>query len=117
MPRPDDNIIKILALTLDGDAFGLTMYTNRHHKIVAFPQAPPRVPPTTNQIFQRDRLRTIALTWRLLTAPQRAMWAAAARFAHLSITGYNLYTVCKMRNDWSYALTVSAQSGIPLAMV
>jgi hypothetical protein len=91
------------------------MYTNRHGRIIAYPQAPPRVPATPNQVLQRARLHTIATLWRQLTAPQRAAYAAATRRANLSITGFNLYTVCQMRRDWSYAETVAHQSGIPLA--
>jgi hypothetical protein len=107
--------LKFIALELNGDIGGVTTYTNRRHKIIAFPQAPPRVPPTPNQIIQRARLTAIAAAWRVLGAPQRALWRVAATRANLSISGYNLYTVCKMRYEWSYAQTIEHQTGIVLA--
>jgi len=111
----NDHILKFLALDLNGDVGGLTTYTNRRHKIIAFPQAPPKVPPTPNQIIQRARLTAIAAAWRKLTPPQRAMWRVAANRANLAITAYNLYTCCKMRREWSYAQTIENQTGIVLA--
>jgi hypothetical protein len=114
MFNPKDRILKVLALDLNGDVGGLTTYTNRRHKIIAFPQAPPTVPPTPNQIIQRARLRTIALAWLALGAPQRAMWRVAATRANLSISGWNLYAACKMRKDWSYAQTIENQTHIVL---
>jgi hypothetical protein len=105
---------RILAFHIQGDVGGLTCYTNKRHKQVAFPIAPPRTPPTPNQTIQRAKFNSTQARWAALTRPARALWNTAARLANLSITGRNLFFACAIRNDWSYADTVGRQAQITL---
>jgi len=104
----------LIAFTLQGDIGGLTTYTSKRGKHVAFPLAPPRVPESARQANQRERFKSAATKWAALTPAQRLIWLRAARLTNLSISGWNLFLATLLRQDTSYALTISRATGLQL---
>jgi hypothetical protein len=81
-----------IALEMSGDVGPFTTYTNKHGRIVYYPRSPPTAPPTTLQLNQRQKFRDVATNWKNLTQAKRDAWNRVQYSAHLSITGYNLFT-------------------------
>lgn len=103
-----------MALQVQGDIGPLTCYTDSVGRLIAFLKAPPRVPETLNQKRNRDKFVAAGLAWRGLTSADRQCWRLACSKANLACTHFNLWVACWIRNDWSFARTISAQTGIPL---
>lgn len=108
-------LIARVAMQIAGDWGPLTTYTSRRGQIVVFPKAPPTSPPSPRQLTERQRFRNAAAAWWALTAAKRDAWLLAARRAHLSIGGYNLWLwYLNNPQDTSIIRTVERQSGISL---
>lgn len=103
---------KLFGLNTQGDLGSLTTYTSQaRKKLVVFPRAPPLNPPSTEQIYQRQRFVAAGAQWRALTPQKRRDWEFAARRASLKCTGYNLFVFWSLTNDTKVIQTVERQSG------
>jgi hypothetical protein len=108
------NWISSLGLHPTGDLGPYTIYTTKRNRVVAFPKAPPTSPPTRPQQHQRDLFRLAACTWRAFLPARRAAWTSAARRAHLTITGYNLFVHAITTGRRDTVATVARQAKIAL---
>ena len=108
---------KFMGLDPTGDLGGITFYTTKLGKVVAYDKAPPLRPPTTRQIVRRNRWRRAAELWQQLTQQQRDTWHAAARRARLTIHGYNLFLFFITTQKWNYADAITRASGIDLRSI
>ena len=115
MPHSGKRVqFKLPGLRVQGDIGPLTCYTDRYGRLVSYLKAPPRTPLTPNQILQHEKLVNAGVAWRGLTANQRRLWHQAAWLANLAISGWNLYTLCFLRSDWSYVRTIERKVGFEL---
>lgn len=104
-----------LGLSYGGDVGGITIYRNKRGKVVAFPKAPPKCPPTPAQTMQRARFAFAVRSFFQLTADQRLAYENTTRVLSLCLTGQNLWIhFCLMHDDGVWE-TVQRQSGIALA--
>lgn len=114
MARVWDTLIGLLGLYPSGDLGPYTIYTSKRHKIVFFPKAPPKKPPTELQRRERAIFTSVAFLWRALPAATRADWKLATQRARLTISGYNLFTYYHSTKDREAIATVERHSGIAL---
>ena len=105
----------LCGISLQGDIGPYTTYTNKQHKLVVFPRAPPDKPATPEQLVYRNAFRAAASAWQQLTGEQRRAYQAAASAAHARCTGYNIWVYYQMRNDNAALDTLERQTGIILA--
>jgi hypothetical protein len=104
----------IIAFTISGDVAGLTCYTKSRHRVVAFPAAPPSVPPTDNQRAMRLRFGNAMRAWHALDDPGRQAYRDYAYASKIPMLGHNIWiSLCLThRNDlWK---TLCRQSQLPL---
>lgn len=106
----------LLALRVSGDWDGLTLYTSRSHKLVAFPRSPPTQPPSAAQLAQRQRFAAAINNWTLTTQQQRINYDLATRRLSLSLTGLNLWIILSFRQSSRLLATLSAQASLTLNM-
>lgn len=106
--------LTFLGLNPTGDLGPLTSYTSKRRKPVWFLKAPPTTPPTGWQIKQRNLFRQIARHWNQLTPAARADWETAAKRAHLTITGLNLFVYFHATGNRKVLRTVERQSRLHL---
>jgi len=90
-----------LGLKIQGDLGPFTCYTTKRGRVVWFLKAPPKEPPTWQQVLQQNLFRYVSWAWRALTPPQRDDWDRIARHASLRITGYDLFTYLQTTDDHS----------------
>lgn len=103
-----------LGMYITGDIGPLTFYTSQRAKLVAFPRAPPLVPPSTLQETFREYFRQAATAWRGLTNDERANWLEAATRCNLAIHGYDLWTWYYRTRADDELRTIERQSGLSL---
>lgn len=104
----------LMGIAVAGDVAGLTVYTDRFMKKVAYPFAPPKEPPSPLQVAQREKFRVAQLAWRNLTPEQKQSLELACHKTAIPLTGQNLYMSAQLRNDPDSYKTIEHQSGIPL---
>ena len=114
MFSPKAKLLTILGLQPTGDLGPLTGYTSKRGKPVWFLKAPPTKPPTGWQVHQRNKFRLAAVQWAMLLEQERQAWLDAARLAHLTITGYNLFVYYHCTHDRATIATIEHQSGVQL---
>jgi hypothetical protein len=121
MPRQQSFIqvftetLPYLAIAMAGDVGPFTTYTNKNGRIVFFPRSPPEKPASDAQLAQRQKFRDVAAAWKALTPAKRADWNKVQYTAHLSITGYDLFTWWKLGGDTDQKLaTIARQGGVTL---
>lgn len=107
---------RLWGFLIQGDWGPLTFYTSSDGGLVAFLKAPPRCPPTENQITNRWRFQQIAILWRSLSQQQRQIWETLSKRACLRITGWDLFTYYQMRRDPDVVQTLQNQTGIAFAI-
>jgi hypothetical protein len=81
----------MLGFRVSGDLDGLTLYTNRRGRTVAFAKSPPQKPPTASQLAARARFAAAMQAWRDLTPVQRDFYLRACDLASLCMIGQNLF--------------------------
>jgi hypothetical protein len=108
--------MRIWGFFIQGDWGPLTFWTAENGGLVAFLKAPPRCPPTENQITNRWRFQKIAFFWSTLPQTTRDLFEKLSRRACLRITGYNLFTYYQMRSDPAVVRTLQRQTGIAFAI-
>jgi hypothetical protein len=114
MFNPVHTIFRIIGLKCQGDLGPITCYTDRHNRVVWYPKAPPKEPPTDLQLTRRARFTLAGQLWNELTIEQREEWTLAARRAHLRISGYNLFTYLITSHRYDVIKTIEFQSDIQL---
>lgn len=114
MRRDRATIGKMLGLQPSGDLGPYTCYYSRRRRLIIFPKAPPKKPPTPAQVYQRALFRSAAFLWRRLPQSDRDLWETAARRAHLNITGYNLWMFLQTTGRVDIIQTIERHSGLPL---
>lgn len=85
------SIFQFLGVLTNGDAGPYTFYTSRRKRLVIFLKTWPKDPATFHQKLNRDKWRNAAVRWRGLDQSTRDDWETAAKRAHLTISGFNLY--------------------------
>jgi len=105
-----------VGLEVSGDVADLTIYTDRFGKKVAFPKAPPKEPPTFNQMIQRQRFKDGQADWMALTDEEKANLELATKKVSAPLTGQNLWISSYIRNDSSDLETFERQSGVVLPL-
>lgn len=104
----------LLGMHIAGDLGPLTLYQTKRGKVVAFPRAPPKSPPTAAQQLQRFRFRRTVETWHDLSDLQRDSYQQAVNACSLCMTGMNLWIhFCLCWNPAFFA-TVQRQAGLSL---
>lgn len=105
----------ILGLIVSGDVDGLTIYTDRHGRKIAFPKAPPKEPPTPLQVALRARFRAAQQAYMAETITEKALWEDLTKAVSLALTGQNLYIHVAMKHTFPFLDTLMAQSGISVS--
>jgi len=82
--------------------------------LVWFPKAPPKTPPTPDQVHNRNKFKIAAATWNNLLPQQRADWTLAAKRANLAITGYNFFVFYMTKGTDAHVQTIQRQAALPL---
>lgn len=102
----------VIGLIVSGDIDGLTIYTDRHGRKIAYPKAPPKEPPTEPQIWLRARFRWAQSQYMALDASERAAWELLACRASLCMTGQNLLIHVAMKHSFELLDTLMRQTGV-----
>ncbi len=102
---------------VSGDIDGLTIYTDRFGRKVAFPKAPPDKPPSPEQVALRARFKTAQENWKALTDIEKKNLEDAMRKANAVMTGQNLFISVSLTNDQEAYATVQRQTGISLVAI
>lgn len=104
--------LSILGLIVSGDIGGITIYSDRHNRKVGYPKAPPKEPPTDNQVYYRTRFQTSQANYMALTPPQKAAYELLTKAASLCMNGQNLYIHVSMKHAFGLLDTLQQQHGI-----
>lgn len=101
-----------LGLIVSGDVDGLTIYTDRYGRKVAYPKAPPKEPPTDFQIYYRSRFGAAQANYMALTVPQKAAYEDLTKAANLCMTGQNLFIHVALKHTFALLDTLQQQTGV-----
>lgn len=104
----------LYSFSIQGDVAGFTTYTTRRGKAVMFPQAPPKQPPSPNQLHTRGIFSAAVWAWRSLSDERREAWQQAAHSGRAQMTGYNLLVQMITAQRTDYVNTIQRRAGIPL---
>ena len=108
------NLFDALGFSAQGDLGPYTCYQSKRRQLVVYAKAPPKEPPSTKQLWERAKWKAAASLWRTSTPAIRAAWTLAARRAHLTITGHNLFIFFYTTNRAAIIRTIQSQTGINL---
>lgn len=104
----------LLGFRVMGDVAGITVYTDRHFRKVAYKKAPPDKPASPSQRAYRDRFAFAVRAWKSLNDEQKAQLEVAVHRASLCLTGQNLFTSCLLRSKQTVYETVARQTNTVL---
>lgn len=104
--------VNILGLQVSGDIGGLTIYTDRFGKKIAFPKSPPKDPPSEKQLHQRIRFRDAQQSWTGLPNQVKIDYEELCRKANVPMTGQNIWIHTALTNDETAIKTLIQQTGI-----
>lgn len=100
MPRAlSRRLVSIMGIRIQGDCCGFTCYVSRRHKIVFFPQAPPKEPPSHQQRMMHARWAAAARTWRHMPLEYQLRWKHAVKRAKIPFSGYSLFVAFFTKPD------------------
>lgn len=102
----------ILGLIVSGDVDGITIYTDRYNRKVAYPKAPPKEPPTKMQVDVRNRFKAAQSEYMGLTPLQKQAYELLTKAASLCLTGQNLFISVAMKRTYGILDTLQLQTGI-----
>ena len=103
------NNASLWGLRISGDIGGLTVYTDRFGKKVAYPKAPPDKPPSPLQIQQRRRFTASQKEYGLLNQAQKLAYENLTKAASLCMTGQNLFIHVALCHAFQLLLTLMRQ--------
>lgn len=101
-----------LGLIVSGDVDGLTIYTDRHGRKVAYPKAPPKEPPTQMQVDVRARFTAAQAEYMGLSVPEKHAYELLTKAVALCMTGQNLFISVAMKRTFGILETLQLQTGI-----
>lgn len=104
-------------MIVSGDVAGYTIYTDMKGRKVAFPQAPPKEPPSPRQISLRERFRLAQAAWAALADSEKAALELATQRTSLAMTGQNLYIAIALTNRSQLIDTIARQSNLDLPAI
>jgi len=104
--------MNILGLQISGDVGGLTVYTDRFGKKVAFPKSPPKEPPSDQQIHQRLKFQQAQKEWNSQTDQVKQDLESMCKQANVPMTGQNIWIHTAMTVDYTAYDTLQKQTGI-----
>lgn len=102
----------VIGLIVSGDVDGITIYTDRHSRKIAYPKAPPKEPPTPEQVAIRARFKAAQAEYMTHPLPKRELWENICRRANLCMTGQNLFIHVAMKHTYASLDTLMRQTGI-----
>lgn len=102
----------IIGLIVSGDVDGITIYTDRHNRKVAYPKAPPKEPPTQMQVDVRARFGSAQAEYMGLSPLQKAAYEELTKKANLCMTGQNLFIHVAMKRTFGTLTTLEEQTGV-----
>lgn len=103
--------VGLLGFAANGDIGDVTMYTNRHGKIVIYPKSPPKKPPSPMQVQQRAKFRAAQAGYRALVPSAKAAWELAVKGMHLDMTGQNAFISLSINPDHDAFKRLNAKAG------
>lgn len=106
-----------LGLIVSGDVAGYTIYTDMKGRKVAFPQAPPKEPPSPMQISHRARFRLAQAAWAALTIAQKTALELCTQRTSLAMTGQNLYIAIALKAHPDLVSTLERQTDLSLPAI
>lgn len=106
-----------LGMIVSGDVDGYTIYTDMKGRKVAFPQAPPKEPPSPMQISHRARFASAQSAWTALTPQQKATLELATDRTSLAMTGQNLYIAIALKSNPDLVRTLERQTDLTLPAI
>jgi hypothetical protein len=68
-----------LGLKIQGDLGPFTCYTSKRGRVVWYLKAPPKEPPSWEQILQQNLFRYVGWAWQALAPHQREQWERVER--------------------------------------
>lgn len=101
-----------LGLMVSGDIGGITIYTDRYGRKIAYPKSPPKKPPTELQTAVRSRFKAAQAEYMTLSPAQKADYETLVRHASLALTGQNLFIHVAMKHTGAMLATLVLQTGI-----
>ena len=102
----------MLGLIVSGDVDGLTIYTDRHARKVAYPKAPPKEPPTPLQVWARGRFKVAQAEYMAAAPAEKVLWESLTKRASLCLTGQNLFIHVAMKHSFAVLDTLMQQTGV-----
>lgn len=102
----------IIGLIVSGDVDGVTIYTDRYNRKVAYPKAPPKEPPTKMQVDVRNRFKAAQAEYMGLTPLQKRAYEDLTQKASLCMTGQNLFIHVAMKRTYGTLTTLQDQTGV-----
>lgn len=106
-----------IGIIVSGDVDGITIYTDMRGRKVAFPQAPPKEPPSPMQVSHRARFATAQKAWTALTKPQKDTLELATLRTSLAMTGQNLYIAIALKANPDLVSTLERQTELTLPAI
>ena len=110
------SVISSLGLNVSGDLAGLTIYTTRRGRKVAFLQSPPTKALSVWQLAWQRNFRWGMSLWRALTQIERENYQRVCDLASLCMLGHNLWLSCYLSGNTRLVETLSCQFKIPLRL-
>lgn len=107
--------VAMIGFRVSGDCAGMTLYTDRFGRNVAFPQAPPRKPPTAGQLAWKAAFAKAMAAWHALDEPRREDYRWLAKHGGIPMLGHNIYLSLCLRYRLDLWETLCRQSFLPLA--
>lgn len=101
----------LIGLIVSGDVDGITIYTDRYSRKVAYPKAPPKEPPTKMQIDVRARFKAAQAEYMDLSAAEKTNYELLTKAAALCLTGQNLFISVAMKRNYEILTTLQEQTG------
>jgi hypothetical protein len=106
--------INAMGFVVSGDVDGLTIYTDRYGRKIAYPAAPPKKPPTIWQLAWRRNLAMGMRLWRDLSNDERHAYRRVCDAASLCMLGHNLWLHVYLAADYELLSTLAEQYAITL---
>lgn len=106
--------ISCLGFRVSGDLDGLTIYTDRRGKKIAFAQSPPSKPLSVWQLAWQRNFRVGMLLWGRLSTAEKLAYRRVCDLASLCMLGHNLWLHVFLAADYGLLETLQCQYRIPL---
>jgi hypothetical protein len=106
----------LLGIHASGDLADVTVYMDRHRRLVTFPKSPPQTPRTAAQEAHRQLWSIAVANWKTASTETRDAYERASLKASLMMTGHNVWMHFSFRRDAARLATLAAQTGETLPM-